>query len=76
MQEWGEAPKVMLMQNHGMIALGRTAAEVEAVTAMYVKTARVLLGTYALGGPRFLSERDVQRIHTRPDEVARRRKLT
>jgi len=76
MQEWGEAPKVILMQNHGLIALGRTAAEVEVITAMYVKTARVLLGTYALGGPRFLSDRDVQRIHTRPDEAARRRKLT
>lgn len=76
MQEWGEPPKVALMQNHGMIALGRTAAEVETITAMYVKTARVLLGTYALGGPRFLSDRDVQRIHTRPDEVARRHKLT
>lgn len=75
-EEWGEPPKVVLMQNHGLIALGRSAAEVETVTAMYVKTARVLLGTYALGGPRFLSDRDVQRIHTRPDEVARRRKLT
>jgi rhamnose utilization protein RhaD (predicted bifunctional aldolase and dehydrogenase) len=74
--EWGEPPRVVLMQNHGLIALGRTAAEVETVTAMYVKTARVLLGTYALGGPRFLSDRDVRRIHTRPDEVARRRKLT
>jgi len=74
--EWGEPPKVVLMQNHGLIALGRTAAEVETITAMYVKTARVLLGTYALGGPQYMSEQDVRRIHTRPDEVRRRRKLT
>lgn len=73
--EWGEPPKVVLMQSHGLIALGRTAAEVETITAMYVKTARVLLGTYALGGPQYMSERDVRRIHTRPDEVRRRRKL-
>ena len=33
---------------------------------MAVKTARILLGTYAAGGPRFMSEHDVARIHTRP----------
>lgn len=75
LEEYGEPPKVVLMQNHGLIALGRTPEEVENITAMCVKTARVLLGTYALGGPRFMSPRDVERIHTRPDEAYRRRKL-
>jgi hypothetical protein len=37
-----------------------------------VKHARVLTGTYALGGPNFLSEHDISRIHTRPDEEVRR----
>ena len=45
------------------------------VTAMAVKTARVLLGTFAAGGPRFMSEHDVARIHTRPDEHFRRLQL-
>ena len=45
------------------------------VMAMAVKTARVLLGTYAAGGPRFMSEHDVARIHTRPDEHFRRLQL-
>ena len=71
--EYGQSPKVVLMQNHGLIALGGTAAEVEHITAMYVKTARVLLGTYALGGPHLLSPAAVARIHTRPDEQYRRR---
>jgi len=71
----GEPPKVILMQNHGLIALGRSAQDVENSTAMYVKAARVLLGTYALGGPHFLSSSDVARIHTRPDELYRRREL-
>lgn len=71
----GEPPKVILMQNHGLIALGRTAQEVENITAMMVKTARVLLGTYALGGPHFLSQEAVKRIHTRPDEQYRRKEL-
>jgi len=68
-----EIPKVILMQNHGLIALGRTAQEVEDITAMTVKAARVLLGTYALGGPRFLAAENVDRIHTRPDEAYRRK---
>jgi rhamnose utilization protein RhaD (predicted bifunctional aldolase and dehydrogenase) len=71
----GEPPKVILMQNHGLIALGRSAQEVENSTAMYVKAARVLLGTYALGGPHFMTAAHVARIHTRPDEAYRRKAL-
>jgi rhamnose utilization protein RhaD (predicted bifunctional aldolase and dehydrogenase) len=70
--EHHEHPRVILMQNHGMIALGRTARQVENITAMAVKTARVLLGTYVLGGPHFLTAEAVDRIHTRPDELYRR----
>jgi hypothetical protein len=40
---------------------------------MYVKTARVILGAYALGGLHFLTPAAVARIHTRPDELYRRR---
>jgi rhamnose utilization protein RhaD (predicted bifunctional aldolase and dehydrogenase) len=70
--ERGVPPKVILMQNHGLIALGRTAQEVENITAMAVKTARVLRGTAAFGGPHFLSPQAAERIHTRPDEQYRR----
>ena len=70
--QYRETPKVVLMQNHGLIALGSTALEVENITAMYVKTARVILGAYALGGPRFMTPEAVARIHTRPDELYRR----
>jgi rhamnose utilization protein RhaD (predicted bifunctional aldolase and dehydrogenase) len=73
--EWGMAPKVIVMQNHGLIALGGSPQEVDNITAMYVKTCRVLLGTYAVGGPRFLGDENVDRIHTRPDEGYRRRAL-
>jgi ribulose-5-phosphate 4-epimerase/fuculose-1-phosphate aldolase len=70
-----EVPKVILMQNHGLIALGQSAQQVENITAMAVKTARVLLGTYAVGGPHFMTPQAVERIHTRPDEAYRRRLL-
>jgi len=72
---YGELPKMVLMQNHGLIALGRTAHEVEAITAMAVKAARVLQGTYAFGGPHFMSVQSVRRIHTRPDEQYRRKRI-
>lgn len=71
----GERPKVILMQNHGLVALGRSAEEVEQITAMAVKTARIILGAYALGGTNPLSDEAVARIHTRPDEEYRRQLL-
>lgn len=70
---WGEIPKVILMQNHGFIALGNSPKEVENITAMGVKAAKVILGTYALGGPNFFSQENVRRIHTRPDEQYRKK---
>jgi rhamnose utilization protein RhaD (predicted bifunctional aldolase and dehydrogenase) len=72
LDEYRQNPKVILIQNHGLLALGRTASEVEHITAMCVKTARVILGAYALGGPHFMSPQAVARIHTRPDEQYRR----
>lgn len=67
-------PRVILMENHGLIACGKTAREVEASTLMFVKASRILLGTYALGGPRFLQADEVARIDSRPDEKYRRAK--
>lgn len=73
--DYGQPPRVILMQNHGVIALGHTAKHVEDITLMAVKTARILQGAAAAGGPRYLSAHDVARIHTRPDELYRRQKL-
>ncbi|MCB9422759.1 MAG: class II aldolase [Ardenticatenaceae bacterium] len=72
---YGRSPKLILMQNHGMIALGQTADEVLRITAMAVKAARILLGAYTIGAPRFLTPADVARIDTRPDEHFRQRIL-
>lgn len=72
----GFRPKTILLQNHGLVALGSTVQEVLSVTAMCVKTFRVLLGTYALGGPNFLAPEMVGRLWTRPDEVYRHKLLT
>jgi rhamnose utilization protein RhaD (predicted bifunctional aldolase and dehydrogenase) len=71
----GETPKMILLQNHGLVALGASAREVEGITAMAVKAARIRLGTFALGGPNALDPHAVERIHTRPDEHHRQREL-
>jgi rhamnose utilization protein RhaD (predicted bifunctional aldolase and dehydrogenase) len=72
---WNQPPKVVLLQNHGLIALGSSPQEVDNITAMYVKTCRVLAGAFAFGGPHFMTPENVERIHTRPDEAYRRQQL-
>jgi len=75
LEEEGTPPKVIVMQNHGLIALGANAHEVEAITAMWVKTCKVLAGTYIFGGPRRFTKENVERLCTRPDEAYRRRQF-
>ncbi|MCL6518349.1 MAG: class II aldolase/adducin family protein [Armatimonadetes bacterium] len=69
----GERPKAILMQNHGLIALGTTPKEVESVTMMWDKTAKILARTYHFGGPSYLTPEQVNRLATRPDEEQRKR---
>jgi rhamnose utilization protein RhaD (predicted bifunctional aldolase and dehydrogenase) len=71
----GRAPRVILLENHGAIALGGTAREVLNNSRMLVKVCRILAATLAAGGPRFLTAAQVQRIEGRPDERARRADL-
>lgn len=74
LDEYGETPKLILMQNHGLIALGASARDVEATTAMAVKAARIRLGALALDGLCPLSKEAVTFIHTWPAERYRREK--
>jgi rhamnose utilization protein RhaD (predicted bifunctional aldolase and dehydrogenase) len=69
----GSPPKTVYLQNHGLIALGATPREVENITAMAVKSARILLGTLAAGGPNFLPPSQIERLHSRTDEHYRQR---
>lgn len=73
--EYSARPKSILLQKHGLIALGKTAAEVQAVTQMWDKTAKILTATMAFGGPNPLTPNDMERIFTRPDEHHRQRAL-
>lgn len=72
-KEYGARPKAILMQNHGLIAIGDTAKEVESITLMWDKTAKVLAGTQLFGGPNYMTPAQVDRIDTRPDEEQRKK---
>lgn len=75
-EEHGHPPKTVLMVNHGLVALGQTSQEALNITLMADKWARVLAGTYALGGPRYLPDEQVARIDGRLDEAYRRGQLS
>ena len=71
----GLLPRVILLQNHGLIALGATANAVLAATTMAVKAAEITLGAITAGGPRHLSSQVVSRIGGRTDEHYRQKAL-
>ncbi len=72
---YGHTPKLLLMVNHGLVGLGQSAQEALNINLMADKWAKVLQGTYALGGPNFLPAQHMERIDSRPDEHYRRRTL-
>jgi len=68
-------PRVILMQNHGIVTLGTTWQSVLAAMLMAEKTAKIFVGAAQLGGPVFFSEENIARIAGRPDEAYRQRAL-
>jgi rhamnose utilization protein RhaD (predicted bifunctional aldolase and dehydrogenase) len=70
---WGEAPKVVLLANHGLITLGRTPQEAVNITLMAVKAARIFIGACSVGEPTYMTDDDIGHIWRRPDEIYRRR---
>lgn len=69
-------PRVILLENHGLIALGATPEAVLAATLMAAKAAEIFVGAAAIGGePRFLTPDEVTRIAGRPDEHYRQKAL-
>jgi len=70
-------PRVILLENHGLIGLGATPEAVLAATLMAVKAAEIFAGAAFLSGgePQFLTAAQVERIAGRPDEHYRQKAL-
>jgi len=75
MKRRGAPPRVILLENHGVITMGKTPDAVMAAMLMADKAAQVWVGAVRLGGPNFMSSRDIRRIADRSDEHYRRRVL-
>ena len=71
----GSWPWAIILANHGLLALGATAAEVLAVTTMVDKSARVRAAALAGGELRPLPADEVLALSGRLDEAYRRRLL-
>lgn len=57
-------PRLILIQNHGMITLGETVDEVMLLTEMTVKFAEIFLGAAMMGGPEFMKPNHVAQIES------------
>lgn len=69
-------PRIILLENHGLVALGATPEAVLAATLMAVKAAEIFAGAAAISGePQFLTSEQVERIAGRPDEHYRQKAL-
>ncbi len=73
--EHGKSPKLLLMVNHGPVALGHSDKEVFNILLMADKWARALLNMGAWGGPNYMSDTDADRIDCRLDEHFRRKQI-
>jgi rhamnose utilization protein RhaD (predicted bifunctional aldolase and dehydrogenase) len=71
----GAPPRLVLLGNHGIVALGATATEVQTVTTMAVKAARVRGVALAAGTLAPLDRKHARDLAGRPDEAARRAML-
>ncbi len=71
----GALPQLVLLANHGIVAIAPTTAGVEAVSTMAVKGARVRATAYAVGGVAPLSDADVEKFFARDDIAERRANL-
>jgi rhamnose utilization protein RhaD (predicted bifunctional aldolase and dehydrogenase) len=68
-------PRTILLQNHGLIALGASMGAVLATTLMAEKAAQIFVGALSLGKCTTLSPTNIARIDSRPDEHYRQRML-
>ena len=71
----GREPKIILLQNHGIIAVGPSPKAVLGSLLMAEKAAEIFVGAAALGGPVFLTAAQCERIAGRPDEHYRQKML-
>lgn len=71
----GAVPQLVLLGNHGIVAIAPTAAGVDAISAMAVKGALVRTAAYSVGGVVPVPAQSVSAFFARDDIAERRGKL-
>ena len=61
-RHFGRVPRIVLMQNHGIAAIGASAQSVLTALLMVEKAARIFVGASRMGGPVFMTQAMVTRI--------------
>lgn len=69
--EYDRVPQLILLQNHGIIATGRTAKEAYYATMMCEKAAEIYIGSKLLGQTK-LSKNNINNLIEMPQEIYRR----
>ena len=65
-------PKLILLQNHGIITAGTSSKECIASTLMCEKSAEVYIGARAMGSITYLTKEQIAEVDKSPDEKYRR----
>ncbi len=73
--DFGELPQLVLLGNHGIVAIAPTAAGVDGISAMAVKGAQVRAAAYAIGGVVPIPAASVASFFAREDITERRGNL-
>jgi ribulose-5-phosphate 4-epimerase/fuculose-1-phosphate aldolase len=68
----GYFPKLILLQNHGIISASASKKDCAASTLMCEKSADIFTGAKLLGGVKFLTKQEVADVDTCPNENYRR----
>jgi len=68
----GFFPKLILLQNHGIITASASKKDCAAATLMCEKSADIFVGAKLLGGVKFLTKKEVADVDTCPNENYRR----
>ncbi len=71
----GDLPQLVLLGNHGIVAIAPTTAGVDGISAMAVKGAQVRTAAYAAGGVVPIPDGSVSKFFAREDIAERRGKL-
>ena len=73
--ETSELPSLVLLGNHGIVAIGSTAASVAGISDMAVKGARIRAIAYASGGVAPIPSSSIEKFFAREDIAERRSNL-